>query len=152
MTARFNRASDELSRAGYRVVRIPNLPFDDKTYVSYTNGVYETRGEKKTAWVPQYGFEALDREALRVYRELRLGGRIGSREVGLPLPRNDWLPRQRDRERRRWDSSTWALAIARDGMLARARTSRASVTPGLGVPGSSGSAAGPALRLRCLTH
>ena len=42
MVARFDRAAAELAAAGWRVVRIPEVPFLDKTYMAYTNGVYET--------------------------------------------------------------------------------------------------------------
>jgi len=65
--ARFDRAARDLVRAGFRVVRIPNVPFDDKTYLSYTNGVYETRDGRRIAWVPKLGVPDLDRAAFAVY-------------------------------------------------------------------------------------
>lgn len=67
---RFDRAASDLARAGFRVERIPNLPFDDKTYLAYTNGVFETRGSHKIAYVPQYGFERLDAFARETYARL----------------------------------------------------------------------------------
>ena len=78
---RYDRAAKDLAAAGYRVVRIPTVPFDDKTYFAYTNGVYETRGSKKIAWVPQYmssdpaaadrrSLEAIDGAARKVYADL----------------------------------------------------------------------------------
>ena len=70
MTARFDRAATELARAGYRVERIPNVPFDDKTYFSYTNGVFEVRDGKRIAYMPVYGHEAIDRAAQQVYQRL----------------------------------------------------------------------------------
>jgi len=70
MLARFDRAARELEAAGFRVVRIPTVPFDDKTYFAYTNGVYETRAGKKIAWVPQYGEAKLDEMARAVYAGL----------------------------------------------------------------------------------
>ena len=54
MMQRYEVATRELGAVGYRVVRIPTVPFDDKTYFAYTNGLYETRDGKKIAWVPQF--------------------------------------------------------------------------------------------------
>lgn len=68
--ARFERAAADLGAAGFRVVRIPTVPFDDKTYFAYTNGVYETRGGRRTAWVPSFGVTALDAAAREVYEKL----------------------------------------------------------------------------------
>ena len=79
MVARFERAAKDLTDAGYRVVRIPTVAFDDKTYFAYTNGVYETRGGKKIAWVPQYAdtslpdaakIAKLDEAARKIYEDL----------------------------------------------------------------------------------
>ncbi len=79
MVARFDRAAKDLADAGYRVVRIPTVAFDDKTYFAYTNGVYETRGGKKIAWVPQYAdtslpdaakIAKLDEAARKIYEDL----------------------------------------------------------------------------------
>jgi hypothetical protein len=68
--ARFDRAAADLTAAGFTVVRIPTVPFDDKTYFAYTNGVYETRAGRRTAWVPSFGVPALDRAAREVYERL----------------------------------------------------------------------------------
>jgi hypothetical protein len=68
--ARFELAASELARNGYRVERVPNVPFDDKTYVSYTNGVFETRDGVAIAYVPVYGIPPLDDAALGIYRRL----------------------------------------------------------------------------------
>jgi hypothetical protein len=67
--ARFENAAKELAAAGFRVERVPVIPFDDKTYVTYTNGIYETRGGKKIAYVPFYGLP-LDEEARVLYERL----------------------------------------------------------------------------------
>jgi hypothetical protein len=58
--AKFDRAAKDLASAGFRVERVPVVPFDDKTYVTYTNGVYETRAGRKNAYVPQYARDAAD--------------------------------------------------------------------------------------------
>jgi hypothetical protein len=70
MIARFDRAAADLAAAGFRVVRIPTVPFDDKTYFAYTNGVYETRDGRRIARVPWFDVKALDDEARRVYESL----------------------------------------------------------------------------------
>ncbi len=67
---RFDRAADDLAARGFEVVRIPNVPFEDKTYFSYTNGVYETRDGRRIAYMPVYDEPALDREARRIYEGL----------------------------------------------------------------------------------
>ena len=67
---RYDRAEAELKAAGFKVVRIPTVPFDDKTYFAYTNGVFETRAGKHIAWVPIYDVPALDEAALKVYADL----------------------------------------------------------------------------------
>jgi hypothetical protein len=69
-TARFERAAADLAAAGFRVVRIPTVPFDDKTYFAYTNGVYETRAGRRIARVPSFGEASLDRAARDVYERL----------------------------------------------------------------------------------
>jgi hypothetical protein len=68
--ARFERAAADLTASGFRVVRIPTVPFDDKTYFAYTNGVYETRAGRRVAWVPHFGVPAIDDAARTVYEQL----------------------------------------------------------------------------------
>jgi hypothetical protein len=74
--ARFDRAAHDLALAGFNVVRIPTVAFDDKTYFAYTNGVYETRDGKKIAWVPAFAegddplVADLDTAARTVYEQL----------------------------------------------------------------------------------
>lgn len=68
--ARFERATEELRAQGFEVTRIVNVPFDDKTYLSYTNGVFEVRDGRHLAYVPAYDIPALDQAAHDVYRKL----------------------------------------------------------------------------------
>lgn len=82
--ARFDRAASDLAAAGYRVVRVPTVPFDDKTYFAYTNGVYETRDGDRIARVPSFGVDALDVAARRVYESL--GWRV------IPIASRDVYP------------------------------------------------------------
>jgi hypothetical protein len=70
MVARFDAAAADLAAAGWRVVRIPEVPFLDKTYMAYTNGVYETRGGARVAWMPTFDLPALDARATHVYESL----------------------------------------------------------------------------------
>jgi hypothetical protein len=65
--ARYDRAARELAAAGFRVVRVPTVPLDEKTYLAYTNGVLETRGGRRVAWVPMFDEPALDAAARDVY-------------------------------------------------------------------------------------
>jgi hypothetical protein len=68
--ARFDAAAAGLTAAGWRVVRIPEVPFLDKTYMAYTNGVYETRGSSRIAWMPTFDLPALDARATQIYESL----------------------------------------------------------------------------------
>lgn len=86
--AKFDRAAKDLAASGFRVERIPVVPFDDKTYITYTNGVYETRRSAggridKIAYLPEYArpepdagatveprIQALDAAGAAVYRRL----------------------------------------------------------------------------------
>jgi hypothetical protein len=68
--ARFARVASELSALGYRVERIPNVPFDDKTYLSYTNAVFDVRDGKRVVYLPVYDLPALDAAARQVYERL----------------------------------------------------------------------------------
>jgi hypothetical protein len=79
--AKFDRAAKDLAAAGFRVERVPVVPFDDKTYVTYTNGVYERRGARKIAYVPQYARDEADTrvtrmDALAVATYRRLGWEV----------------------------------------------------------------------------
>lgn len=67
---RFARAAADLARAGFRVERVPTVAFDDKTYLAYTNGVFETRGGRRIAWMPVFGVPALDAAARATYERL----------------------------------------------------------------------------------
>jgi hypothetical protein len=70
MVTRFDRAAEALTAAGWKVVRIPEVPFLDKTYMAYTNGVYETRGGRRIAWMPTFELPELDARARAVYESL----------------------------------------------------------------------------------
>ena len=73
----------QLAAAGYQVVRIPalipdqQLPVDEQgdvmpqyPFLSYCNILTETRQNRSIAYVPQYGFDKLDRDARRAWEAL----------------------------------------------------------------------------------
>ena len=70
MAARFQRTKDELIAHGFEVTSIVNVPFDDKTYFAYTNGVFEVRQGRRIAYVPAYDVPSLDESAHAAYRKL----------------------------------------------------------------------------------
>jgi hypothetical protein len=70
MIARHDRAAAALAQAGFEVVRIPTVPFLDKTYMAYTNGIFGTWGARRIAWVPTFEVPELDRRAHAVYARL----------------------------------------------------------------------------------
>lgn len=65
--APFDRAAKQFQAAGFRVIRVPTAVIAPRVYVSYTNGVFETRGGRKIAYMPAYDSPALDRLAARLY-------------------------------------------------------------------------------------
>jgi hypothetical protein len=86
--ARFDRAASDLAAAGFAVERVPVVPFDDKTYITYTNGVYETSGPAPTSarhvYLPQYGIARLDAIAREKYASL--GWIVTPVRVSAPWP------------------------------------------------------------------
>jgi hypothetical protein len=68
--ARFEKAKADLVSRGFEVTSIVNVPFDDKTYLSYTNGVFEVRAGRRIAYVPTYDIPVLDEAAHATYRKL----------------------------------------------------------------------------------
>ncbi len=63
----FRAAIAQLQSSGFRVVRVPCLYFAPQVYLTYTNGVFETRGGRRTVYMPIYGQQALDDSARRAY-------------------------------------------------------------------------------------
>jgi N-dimethylarginine dimethylaminohydrolase len=63
--SRFKEAAEQLQKAGYKVIRVPTAPFNSKTYISYTNGVFE----KGVVYMPVYGIPELDQMAQEAYRK-----------------------------------------------------------------------------------
>ncbi len=68
---RFERVAREVRRAGFRVIRTPLVPLDDRlTYVTYNNVIMERRVDGKLhAYVPQFGLSALDAAGRRAFTD-----------------------------------------------------------------------------------
>lgn len=63
----FRAVIAQLEKSGFRVVRVPCIYFEPQVYLTYTNGVFETRGGRRTVYMPIYGQQALDDSARRAY-------------------------------------------------------------------------------------
>ncbi|MFZ4578269.1 MAG: hypothetical protein ACOYOB_07715 [Myxococcota bacterium] len=79
--AQFDRAAADLRAAGWQVARVPVVAFDDRTYVTYTNAILETRpqlsgqGARRVVYLPVYASPngpaaavGLDAAAVRVWQ------------------------------------------------------------------------------------
>lgn len=64
----FRRAAREFEKAGFQVIRAPLIVFGPQVYLTYTNGLFESRGDRKVAYVPVYGVPRLDDAGLQAYR------------------------------------------------------------------------------------
>lgn len=64
----FDNAASQLRQAGYTVHRIPTIVFDEKTFITYTNGVFESR----RVFMPVYGIPEIDLAAEHIYESLGL--------------------------------------------------------------------------------
>lgn len=59
--ARFDRAAAELAAKGFRVLRIPAVVLEGAgSYVTYTNALFDRRGDQKIVYLPTYALPALD--------------------------------------------------------------------------------------------
>lgn len=65
----FRCAISELTAAGMHVVRVPTAYIESQVYITYTNGVFETRGGRRIAYVPCYGAPELDEAAFAAYKK-----------------------------------------------------------------------------------
>ena len=93
--ARFDAAADGLAAAGWHVVRIPEVPFLDKTYMAYTNGVYETRGPARVAWMPTFDSAGPRCAGHPGLRDPGVAGASRARAQALRVPRHHRVPGQR---------------------------------------------------------
>lgn len=67
VVAPFERAARQLRAAGFRVIRVPLIVLGPQTYITYTNGVFETRGSRRIVYMPVYGNAKLDDAGMRAY-------------------------------------------------------------------------------------
>ncbi|MGD8238905.1 MAG: agmatine deiminase family protein [Armatimonadota bacterium] len=64
----FRSAAQQLRSEGFRVVSLPLVPFaDSKVFLTYTNGVFETRDGTRVVYMPTCGIPVLDEAARRAY-------------------------------------------------------------------------------------
>lgn len=68
-TLPFSKAARQLKLAGFNIIPLPTIVLGPKTYISYTNGVFETRGGKRIVYMPWYGVDAPDKAAKRIYEK-----------------------------------------------------------------------------------
>lgn len=70
--ALLDKVAAQAEREGYAVTRIPIVPgVDGKTFLTYVNVIMDQREGRRIVYLPQYqGQDALNREAVRVWREL----------------------------------------------------------------------------------
>ncbi len=58
---RFDRAAFELAARGFRVVRVPAVVLAGAgSYVTYTNALFDRRGDQRIVYLPTYALPALD--------------------------------------------------------------------------------------------
>lgn len=69
LTTRLDCVARQLHSLGYRVVRVPLLPSaTPRAWMSYNNGIVETRGGTVVFYMPTFGAPPLDRAAASIYR------------------------------------------------------------------------------------
>lgn len=66
-TAPFARAAQQLRSAGFRTIPLPTAVIAPKVYISYTNGVFETRNGRRIVYMPWYDAPRLDVAARAAY-------------------------------------------------------------------------------------
>jgi hypothetical protein len=68
---RFDRAAELLAARGFHVVRVPALVLDGAgSYVTYTNALFDRRGDQRIVYLPTYALPTLDLAAQEFYEGL----------------------------------------------------------------------------------
>jgi len=70
VAASLTAVQDGLRKAGYRVIKLPTAYLGPKTFISYTNGVFETRNGRQIVYMPWYDEPILDNAACATYESL----------------------------------------------------------------------------------
>lgn len=65
--SRFDQAAKQLKDAGFKVIRAPLVVLGPRVYITYTNGVFETRGGRHIAYIPTYGIPSLDKAGISAF-------------------------------------------------------------------------------------
>jgi hypothetical protein len=70
LSARLDGVARQLSTLGYTVVRVPLLPSaTSRAWMSYNNGIVETRGGETIFYMPTFGARALDAAAAAAFHQ-----------------------------------------------------------------------------------
>ncbi|MHB1456616.1 MAG: hypothetical protein ACYC0V_06850 [Armatimonadota bacterium] len=64
---RFDQAAVQLKTHGFNVIRVPLVVLGERVYITYTNGIFETRGERRIAYIPTYGISTLDKAGISAF-------------------------------------------------------------------------------------
>ncbi len=65
---RFDRAAELLAARGFHVVRVPALVLDGAgSFVTYTNALFDRRGDQRIVYLPTYALPTLDLAAQKFY-------------------------------------------------------------------------------------
>jgi hypothetical protein len=68
---RFDRAAELLAARGFHIVRFPALVMrGSRSYVTYTNALFDRDGDRRVVYLPTYALPELDDEAARLYASL----------------------------------------------------------------------------------
>jgi hypothetical protein len=70
--AKFDAVAGQVSKLGYRVVRIPTvIAADQKSYLTYVNVITDHRAGRHIVYLPQFrGADALNNRAAETWRDL----------------------------------------------------------------------------------
>ena len=69
LSARLDRVARQMQTLGYRVVRVPLLPSTTpRAWLSYNNGIVETRNGKSIFYMPTFGAKTLDTAAAEIFQ------------------------------------------------------------------------------------
>lgn len=66
-TKPFYDAMDEFQKAGFKTISVPTVIFGPQTFISYTNGVFETRNGQHIVYMPWYDIPTMDNYAKQAY-------------------------------------------------------------------------------------
>jgi hypothetical protein len=66
-TTPFIDAANEFRNRGFKTISVPTVIFGRQTYISYTNGVFETKNGRHIVYMPWYDIPKFDNIAKQAY-------------------------------------------------------------------------------------